>query len=177
MRETISRILTANPCSPFSLIPTLLYFLLPSLTFVISFPLLFCSFPSFLPLSLPLPVFPLPFLPWTLSSFLLFLIILYLWGFAGGASGKESVCQCRRCRRCEFDPWVRKIPWRRKWQPTPVFLPGESHGQRSLVGYGLWGGKELDTTERLSICICTSLPTSCSRPPLPHIGAYPAQVV
>ena len=48
----------------------------------------------------------------------------------GGARGK-----CRRCKRCRFDPWVRKIPWRRKWQPTPVFLPGESHGQRSLAGY------------------------------------------
>ena len=44
-----------------------------------------------------------------------------------------------------FDPWVRKIPWRREWPPTPVFLPGESHGQRSLVGP--WGRKELDTTE------------------------------
>ena len=44
-------------------------------------------------------------------------------------SGKESACQCRRCG---FDPWVGKIPWRMKWQPTPVFLPGESHGQRSL---------------------------------------------
>ena len=43
--------------------------------------------------------------------------------------------------------WVRKIPWRRKWQPTSVFLPGESHGQRSLVGYSPWGHKELDTTE------------------------------
>ena len=41
----------------------------------------------------------------------------------------------------EFDPWVRKIPWSRKWHPTPVFLPGESHGQRSLVGYSLWGPK------------------------------------
>ena len=50
-------------------------------------------------------------------------------GVPGGASGKEPACQCRRCRRCEFDPWVRKIPWRRAWQPTPVFLPGESHGQ------------------------------------------------
>ena len=48
-------------------------------------------------------------------------------------NGKESVCQCRRHRRCRFDPWVRKIPWRRKWQPTPVFLPGKSHGQRSLA--------------------------------------------
>ena len=45
---------------------------------------------------------------------------------------------------------VGKIPWRRKWQPTPVFLPGESHGQRSLVGYILWGHKESDTTERLT---------------------------
>ena len=42
--------------------------------------------------------------------------------FTGGASGKESTCQCRRHKRCGFNPWVRKIPWRRKWQPTPVFL-------------------------------------------------------
>ena len=55
--------------------------------------------------------------------------------FPGGASGKEPACQCKRGKRLRFDPWVRKIPWRRKWQPTPVFLPGESHGQRSLVGY------------------------------------------
>jgi len=48
-----------------------------------------------------------------------------------------------------FDPWVGKIPWRRKWQPTPVFVPGESHGQRSLVGYSPRGRKESDTTERL----------------------------
>ena len=47
-------------------------------------------------------------------------------------------------------PWFRKIPWRRNYQPTPVFLPGESHGQRSLVGYSLHGPKELDTTERLT---------------------------
>ena len=53
-------------------------------------------------------------------------------------------------KRCGFDPWVRKIPWRREWQPTPVFLPGKSHGQRSLVGYSSWGHSELDTTERLS---------------------------
>ena len=48
-------------------------------------------------------------------------------------------------------PWVRKIPWRRKWEPTPVFLPGESHGQKSLVGYSPWGHKELDTTEWLTL--------------------------
>ena len=56
-------------------------------------------------------------------------------GFPGGANGKEPTCQCRRYKRCRFDPWVGKIPWRRAWQSTPVFLPGESHGQRSLVGY------------------------------------------
>ena len=49
-----------------------------------------------------------------------------------------------------FNSWVVKFPWRRKWQPTPVFLPGVSHGQRHLVGYSPWGCKELDTTERLS---------------------------
>ena len=48
-----------------------------------------------------------------------------------------------------FNPWVGKIPWRRKWQSTPVLLPGKSHGQRSLVGYSSWGHKELDMTERL----------------------------
>jgi len=47
-------------------------------------------------------------------------------GFPGGASGKEPTCQRRRHKRCMFNPWVRKIPWRRAWQPTPVFLPGES---------------------------------------------------
>jgi len=50
-----------------------------------------------------------------------------------------------------FNPWVGKIPWRRAWQPTPVFLSGESHGQRSLVGYSPWGPKDLDMTEQLSI--------------------------
>ena len=54
-----------------------------------------------------------------------------------------------QCGRPGFDPWVRKIPCRRKWRPTPVFLPGESHGRRSLVGYSPWGRKESDTTERL----------------------------
>ena len=49
-----------------------------------------------------------------------------------------------------FDPWVGKIPWRREWQPTPVFLPGKSHGQKSLVGYRSWGHKESDTTEQLT---------------------------
>ena len=64
-------------------------------------------------------------------------------GFPGGTSGKEPVCQCRRHKRCRFNPWVRKIPWRRLWQPTPGFLPGKSHGQRSLVGYSPRGGKRV----------------------------------
>ena len=52
-----------------------------------------------------------------------------------------------------FDPCVRKIPWRRKWQPTPVLLPGKSHGQRSLVDYSPWDHKELDTTEQLHLLL------------------------
>ena len=60
--------------------------------------------------------------------------------FPFGTSGKEPACQYKRCKRCKFDPWVRKIPWRRKWQPIPVFLePGESHGQRSLEDCSPWG--------------------------------------
>ena len=57
-------------------------------------------------------------------------------GLPGGASGKEPACQCRRHRRCQFHPWLGKIPWRRMWQSTPVFLPRESHGHR-----GAWRAK------------------------------------
>ena len=60
---------------------------------------------------------------------------------------EEPACQHRRHKRCRFDPWVRKIPWRRTQQPTPVLLPGECHGRRSLEGYSPRGRKELDTTE------------------------------
>ena len=63
-------------------------------------------------------------------------------------SGKESFCQCRRHRRCGFNLWVGKIPWSRKWHPTPVFLLGESHGQWSLVDSSPWGHQESDTTEQ-----------------------------
>ena len=58
-------------------------------------------------------------------------------------SGKESACQHRRSKRYEFNPWVKKIPWRRKWQSTPIILPGKSHGQRSLVGFGPWDHKRV----------------------------------
>ena len=68
---------------------------------------------------------------------------LYL-GFLDGASSKELACQCRRGG---FDPWVGRMPRRRAWQPVQVFLPGESHGQRSLVGYSPQGRLESDPTE------------------------------
>ena len=63
-------------------------------------------------------------------------------GFPGG--------QCRRHKRHGFDLWVRKIPWNRRWQSTPVFLSRKFHGQRSLVGYNPWGLEEADMTKRLS---------------------------
>ena len=63
--------------------------------------------------------------------------------FAGGSMGKEF---CFQCRRCVFNPWVGKIPFRRAWQPTPLFLPEEFYGQRSLVVYSPWGCKESDRT-------------------------------
>ena len=69
-------------------------------------------------------------------------------GFRGGTSGKNFTCQCRRCKSHRFYAWVWKIPWRRKWQPTPIFLPGESHGQRSLVGSQ--GCRESDRTGRIT---------------------------
>ena len=80
----------------------------------------------------------------------------FYWGFfiyivrdfPVGSDGKSI---CLQCRRSGFNPWVGKIPWRRKWQPTPVFLPEKSHGQRSLAGYSPWGLKESDMTERLSL--------------------------
>ena len=69
------------------------------------------------------------------------------YGTPGSWDGKEFFLQCRRLK---FDPWVGKFPWRREWQPTPVFLPGEFHGQRTLVGYSPWGHKESDMTEWLT---------------------------
>ena len=62
------------------------------------------------------------------------------WGLPGWLSGKECACQCRRRR---FDPWVGKMPWRRKRQRTPLFLPGKSQGQRNLLRYSPWGRKRV----------------------------------
>ena len=72
-----------------------------------------------------------------------------VFGLPRWCSGKETACQCRSCKRHGFNPWVRQIPWGRKWQPTPVFLPGKSHRDLwSLEGYSPWGCKESDTAER-----------------------------
>ena len=74
-------------------------------------------------------------------------------GFPSGSGGKDACrwLHCKRQRRCGFDPCIRRVPWRRKWLPTAVFLPKKSRGQRSLADYSLRGFKELDTTEWLSI--------------------------
>ena len=69
------------------------------------------------------------------------------WGFPGGSEVKVSASNAEDLSSIPgFNPWVGKIPWRRKWQPTPVFLPGESHGRRSLVGYSPRGRIESDMT-------------------------------
>ena len=68
-------------------------------------------------------------------------------GFPGGSAGKQSACNAGDLGSIT---WVGTIPWRRKWQPTRVFLPGESHEQRSLASYSSWGHKESDTTEQIS---------------------------
>ena len=75
---------------------------------------------------------------------------LLWWASQVVQSAEEPACHCIRHKREGFDPWVRKIPWRRKWQPTPVFLPGKFHGQRRLVGHSTQGHTELDMTEQLS---------------------------
>ena len=75
-------------------------------------------------------------------------IAIFQFIFQDGASGKGSACQCRSWRRRRFDCWVEKILWRSKYQPTPVFLPGKSHRQKSLVGYSPWGCKDSDTAEQ-----------------------------
>ena len=68
---------------------------------------------------------------------------------------------CLQCGKSRFNPWVGKIPWRREWLPTPVFLSGESHGQRILAGYSRWGCKETDRTKRLTfIYLVTLYPTT-----------------
>ena len=94
------------------------------------------------------------------SKVIQFYIYIYLQHLTGCLSGKESARQWRRHR---FNPWVRKILWRRNWQPTPVFLPGKSHGQRRLVNYSPWGCKESDMTKRLHNSIFNSTSFTVNR--------------
>ena len=92
------------------------------------------------------------------------------WGRLGELSWTSLIAQMVKnlpaMQETRFNPWVGKIPWRREWQPTPVFLPGESHGQRSLVGYSPWGQKESDTMEWLTLPLFTSV-KSCTKAELP----------
>ena len=90
---------------------------------------------------------------------------------------KESPCQCRKYKRCRFDHRVRKIPQRRKWQPILVVLPGESHRQRSLVGYRPWGHKELDMTERAHTHALTHTHTHTHTLPLKPLAHSPSTII
>ena len=108
--------------------------------------------------------------PTYVHSLLLFLPIRASWWLSW-----KSVCP--QCGKPGFDPWVTKIPWRRKWRPTPVLLPGQSHGWRSLAGYSPWGGEESDTTERLHFHFSLSCigegngnPLQCSCLENPRVG-------
>ena len=103
--------------------------------------------------SFPLPEKSSPFIHWFLPPPCGHLLTVDNPSFPGGPSGKEPACQCRRQKRCWFNPLVEKIPWRRKWQPTPVFLPGKSHRQRSLAGYS-FAVAELDKIEATYMQSC-----------------------
>ena len=90
------------------------------------------------------------------GSVLFFLKHSRCLGFSGGSDCKESTYNAgEQGLNPGSDPWVGKIPREREWQPTPVFLPGEIHGQRSLMDYNPWGHKELDTTEWLTLSLFT----------------------
>ena len=80
----------------------------------------------------------------------LFAILHKMMELSRWHSGKESARQCRNHKRCRFDPWVGKIPWRRKYQLAPIFFPEKFQGQRNLADYSWWGHKELDPTEQQS---------------------------
>ena len=91
---------------------------------------------------------------WATFTSLHFPLILDFIGDTGAEeNAKESACQFRKCKRHGFDPWVGKIPWFKEWKPTPVFLAGKFHRQRSRVGYSPWGQKKLDTAELLLLPI------------------------
>ena len=80
-------------------------------------------------------------------------VYIYAWHILGLLWWLRWWRICLQCGRPGFDPWVGKIPWKREWLPTPVFLPEEFHGQRSLAGYSPWGCREWDMTERLTLSL------------------------
>ena len=82
----------------------------------------------------------------------IFQVALCGQGFPSGSMGKESSCQCRSRRKHRFAPRVRKIPWRKEWQPTPIFLPRESHGQRRLAGHSPWGRQSRTQLSMYALC-------------------------
>ena len=90
-------------------------------------------------------------------------------GFPGGSTSNKHTCQCRRHK---FDPWIRKIHWRRKWQSTPVFLPGKFHGHRSLVDFSPWGHKESDKTEHTCGHACVHTHTHTPTLTLKKLNEY-----
>ena len=110
-------------------------------------------------------IFQARILEWVAISFSILINKANLMGLLRWRSSKNSACQCRRPKSCGFNPWAGKIPWRRKWQPTPVFLPGK------FVDRGAWhairGCKKSDTTERLS----TVLPNESTMNKGSHLDA------
>ena len=96
-------------------------------------------------------------------------------GFPVGTVVKEPACQCRRSKRCWFHPWVKKIPWNWEWQPTPVFLPGKSHGQRSLAVCSPWGHR--DTTEHAHTCNLTRQKNDTERCCIYKIFCWPTLIL
>ena len=87
------------------------------------------------------------------DGFYIFIDFLRFTEGLPGVSDSKSICL--QCGRPGFDPWVGKVPWRRKWQSTPVLLPGKAHGQRRLVGYSPWGLKKWDITKRVHFHLIT----------------------
>ena len=90
-------------------------------------------------------IFKVYWICYNIASVLVLIFWQGIWDLSGGASGKEPTSQCRRHLILGFDPWVRKIPWRRAWQSTPVFLPGKSLDRGAWQA--AWGCKELDMAE------------------------------
>ena len=109
---------------------------------------------------------PLPPMTKLNSQSCFFMYLDRCLGFPGDSVIKNPPANAGDSRIAGSIPGSGRSPWRRSWQPTPVFLPGESHGQKNLAGYSPWGHKESDTTEQLSTHTDTSLQKTCRGGPL-----------